>query len=142
MNERSVNQTSAAAVQALSIRLDRPATAPWINRIDQGAVIGFWVVVLSLTLLSTMTGRGWVHRDDVIPRSSVKAIELNGASIQQLNSLPGIGPVLAERIVRDREVRGPFRSVEELDRVAGIGPKTLQRIAPWIRAEQDNGARR
>ncbi|TVQ53977.1 MAG: helix-hairpin-helix domain-containing protein, partial [Phycisphaerales bacterium] len=37
---------------------------------------------------------------------------------------------LAERIVQDREVNGPFGSLDELQRVSGIGPRTVERIAP------------
>jgi len=48
-------------------------------------------------------------------------INLNRASAQELEQLPGVGPVLAERIVADREANGPFTSVEDLDRVPGVG---------------------
>ena len=46
--------------------------------------------------------------------------------------LKGIGQTLAHRIVADREVNGPFRSVDELLRVEGIGPATLDEIRPWL----------
>lgn len=55
-------------------------------------------------------------------------VDLNRASAKELTALPGIGPTLAERIVRDREARGPFRSVEDLARVRGIGPRTVDRL--------------
>jgi competence protein ComEA len=46
--------------------------------------------------------------------------------------LPGIGPELAQRIVADRQARGPFRRVEDLRRVRGIGPKTLERMRVYL----------
>lgn len=49
-------------------------------------------------------------------------IDINTATAEQLTSLYRIGPKLAANIVADRQLRGPFRSVDELDRVRGIGP--------------------
>jgi competence ComEA-like helix-hairpin-helix protein len=56
------------------------------------------------------------------------AIDLNGASVGEMTRLPGIGPVLAGRIVASREATGPFTSVDELRRVPGIGPTKLERL--------------
>ena len=55
-------------------------------------------------------------------------IDLNSASSQELQALPGIGPVKAENIVSHRDSNGPFGSVEDLENVAGIGPKILESI--------------
>lgn len=52
-------------------------------------------------------------------------VDVNRASSQELQTLKGIGPVLAERIIQSR-LKAPFRSVDELRRVRGIGPKTLE----------------
>jgi competence protein ComEA len=60
-------------------------------------------------------------------------LDLNAASAQALQTLPGIGPVLAERIVADREAHGPFRTPEDLLRVPGFGPKRLDRIRTVVR---------
>jgi competence protein ComEA len=53
--------------------------------------------------------------------------------VAALDSLPGIGPVLAGRIVAWREEHGRFRSLEELADVEGIGPALLERLAPSVR---------
>ena len=63
---------------------------------------------------------------------SVGTIDLNLASERDLEGLPGIGPILALRIVEYREARGPFRDVEQLRRVKGIGKKTVDRIRPLV----------
>ncbi len=55
-------------------------------------------------------------------------LDVNGDAAADLERLPGIGPVLAARIVADRERRGPYRSLEALARVPGIGPATVVRI--------------
>jgi competence protein ComEA len=59
-------------------------------------------------------------------------VNLNRASLQELQALPGIGPVLAERVLRSRSEDGPFRVPEDLLRVQGIGPATLARIKSWV----------
>jgi competence protein ComEA len=56
-------------------------------------------------------------------------IDLNRASAEQLQRLPGIGPAMAARIVAAREVK-PFGTLEDLRRVPGIGAKTLERLRP------------
>lgn len=59
-------------------------------------------------------------------------VELNSASVAQLDTLPGIGPATAAKIVADRETNGPFASAEDLGRVAGIGPKKLEQLKDLV----------
>ncbi len=59
-------------------------------------------------------------------------IDLNRADARTLTRLPGIGPVLAERIVRHRARHGPFRSADELAAVRGIGPRLIERIGDRV----------
>ncbi len=67
--------------------------------------------------------------------SRPSSLNLNRATWEDLHALPGIGPVLAARIVEYREEHGPFTSTEELTRVAGIGVKRLSQISPFLRVE-------
>jgi len=60
-------------------------------------------------------------------------IDLNTASKEQLESLPGVGPVTAASIVAWRGEHGRFSRIEELQEVDGIGPKTYAQIAPHVR---------
>jgi len=53
-------------------------------------------------------------------------VRVNTADAGRLQSLPGVGPVLADRIVRHREEQGPFATVEDLLQVPGIGEATLR----------------
>lgn len=55
-------------------------------------------------------------------------VNINTAGEDELRSLTGIGPVLAQRIIDYREANGPFRSVEELLEVSGIGEATLEKF--------------
>jgi competence protein ComEA len=59
-------------------------------------------------------------------------INLNTATAEQLEAIPGIGPVLAQRIIEYRQTHGRFQSVDELLEVRGIGPKRLENMRPYV----------
>ena len=61
------------------------------------------------------------------------ALNLNSATAAELETLPGVGPVLAGRIVAWREANGPFASVEILGEVSGIGDALLAQLRPLVR---------
>ena len=65
------------------------------------------------------------------PSSSV--LDLNSADAASLETLPGIGPVLAGRIIAWRDLNGPFPSVDVLGEVSGIGPVLLENLRPLVR---------
>ncbi len=65
--------------------------------------------------------------------SGAGLVNVNTASIEILESLPGIGPVTARAIAAHR-VHTPFGSVEDLDDVNGIGPKKLESLRPLVTA--------
>ena len=63
----------------------------------------------------------------------------------EIIQLPGLGRVLAQRIITDREEHGPFHEVDDLVRVNGVGERTLERIRPYllpIRQENDQAMSR
>ncbi len=59
-------------------------------------------------------------------------VDINRATADELQAIPGIGPVIAARIVAYRSEKGPFRAVDELVQVPGVGEKTLARIGPLV----------
>jgi competence protein ComEA len=62
-------------------------------------------------------------------------INVNTASLAELETLPGVGPKLAQRILDDRARNGNYKTLKDLDRVSGIGTKTLERLAPLVTFE-------
>ena len=64
--------------------------------------------------------------------AAAKLVDVDRATVAQLQSLPRVGPVLAQRIKQFRDSAGPFRSLEQLDKVKGIGPAMLKELAPRV----------
>lgn len=60
------------------------------------------------------------------------SVNINTATAEELQSLPRIGPAMAQRIIAWREAHGGFRSVDELDAVPGIGPSMLENLRPLV----------
>ncbi len=61
------------------------------------------------------------------------SVDLNTASAEELQSVPGIGQSLAARIIELRDKEGPFRRVEDLLKVKGIGEKSFEKIRPYVK---------
>ena len=59
-------------------------------------------------------------------------VSLNSATLEQLDSLPGIGPAIAQEIITYREAQGPFTSIDQLTDVPGIGPAKLEQLRPLV----------
>jgi competence protein ComEA len=59
-------------------------------------------------------------------------VDLNRATAEELEALPGVGPSTAAAIIDDRERNGPFATVDDLDRVSGIGPAKLAALADLV----------
>jgi competence ComEA-like helix-hairpin-helix protein len=110
---------------------DGPRSAAFINKLKdlelraQEQKLGIWDSARFPRLPSAATG-GRTSTTAVAGR-----VEINSASFEELQALPGIGPVLAERIIAHR----PYKNPEDLDRVPGIGAKMLERLRPLIEVE-------
>lgn len=73
-----------------------------------------------------------VETTEAVPRGK---LDLNEATAEDLEALPGLGPVLAERILDYRQEIGSFRSVEELLQVEGIGQARLEGLRDYVTVE-------
>lgn len=101
-----------------------------MNRVSRGTWTSAYLrrvggLILALSLL-TLPGAGAGKKKPAQP------VNLNTATAAELAMLPGVGPVLARRIVRHREKSGKFRRVEELLVIRGISPKKLEALRPYI----------
>jgi competence protein ComEA len=67
--------------------------------------------------------------------SAPRNIAINQATVEEIDTLPGIGPELAGRIVAYREANGPFANLDALDAVEGVGPSLLEAIGPLVTFE-------
>jgi competence ComEA-like helix-hairpin-helix protein len=61
-----------------------------------------------------------------------KPIDLNVASIKELEELPGVGPVTAQRIIDARQKSGRFRRIEDLLAIRGMSTKRLEALRPYV----------
>jgi len=64
-------------------------------------------------------------------------VDLNHAGVEELVRLPGVGEVVAKRIVSYREENGAFQAKEELMNVRGIGEKTYLKLEPYLTVSQE-----
>lgn len=91
--------------------------------------------------LLVLTVDQFAERDAVLPPGNPPVngvltapalVNLNSASAEELDTLPGIGPSTAAKIVADREANGPFSAPEDLMRVPGIGPKKFESLKDLV----------
>lgn len=97
---------------------------------DLDAVSGIGPALLERISPNLTLGRGLAGSSR---RPSGGLIDVNRATAAELESLPGVGPAIAARIVADRAEHGPFRNWEDLERIAGIGPRLRERIQAGAR---------
>lgn len=91
----------------------------------------------NLTQPALVTGRASPRVQTSLPPEATVPepafpLDVNSASAEDLDFLPGIGPAIAQRIVEYREANGPFTEVTGLLNVEGIGTSKLEEILPYI----------
>jgi hypothetical protein len=95
------------------------------------------IIVLSIVMRFVILESAVMHRrTSAQVEAYAKLIDINYGTLQELESLPGVGPVLARSILAAR----PFSSVGDLQRVRGIGPSAMERLRALIKAPQGRRA--
>ena len=111
-----------------------PAPGTWL------VITTITVAILAVSVIRTsrvaapLTGEG-----QTLPWPDMR-LDLNRAVAAEINTLPGVGPRLAERIVAERQTGGPFGSIDDVVRVSGIGPGIVERIRPFVVAEKSSNS--
>ena len=114
-----------------------------------------WILLgITGAFLCLVLGMFWQSRSAAEPGLTVQAetevpaealtpdlspVDINIAGVAELDQLPGIGEVLAGRIIAYREANGPFETVEELLEVSGIGEAKLAELEGWITVGEPRG---
>lgn len=121
-------------------RPGKPTKSEWI-------LLGITAVFLCLVLTLFWQDRSavepglTVQTETEVPEEvlapDVDPVDINTAGVEELDQLPGIGTVLAGRIIAYREANGPFETVEDLLEVSGIGEAKLAELEGWITVGQD-----
>lgn len=108
---------------------------PWSNPVAR-----WWrrtslttILTTGILMVSLASAAVWFLRDiDLFSsREGSLLVNVNTATLDELESIPGIGPSIAAAIVANR----PYQDVAELERVRGIGPETIQSIRPYVKTE-------
>jgi competence protein ComEA len=92
-------------------------------------------LLCSIAALSALLGAQALaqgSRTSPAPERSTGLVNLNTATVAELEVLPGVGARTAARIVEYREKKGPFKKIEELMNVQGIGEKSFLKLKPQI----------
>ena len=88
----------------------------------------FMFVLLTMISFAGLVSAPVFAADSPAANSVLETVELNQATVEELQSLPGIGPALSARIVAYRAEHGPFKSVDQLTEVKGIGHAKLAKF--------------
>ena len=93
---------------------------------------GTQVVVPARAAIESGPGGGGGDGDGETATAAAGPVHLNTATLEQLDSLPGIGPVTAQKIIDYREQHGAFSSIDDLDAIPGIGPARLEQLREQV----------
>ncbi len=153
----SVDSSRHSAAEAASnVTSETTPLAPEADSLPERSVVRSWLwlrdhdqmfVAVSIAVLLVIVGANWVKLSgwgavplevDRLPaRRFDFRIDINKASWVEWSQIEEIGEATARKISEDREAKGPFRNASDLLRVKGIGPKTLERMRPFLKDDEE-----
>ena len=95
---------------------------------SRSSIARFAFILAAASLLFLFSGAALAQKKN----PPAKPVDLNSASVEQLQQVPGIGPATAKSIVNFREKSGPFQRVEDLLAIRGISKQALERMRPYV----------
>lgn len=106
-------------------------------------ITGVFLCVMLGVFIGRKTDRVYIPLDAFSPAATVGSpeidnagkIDLNTATLQQLQLLPGIGPAMAQRILDYRDAAGGFETIQDITNVSGIGEMTFEKLKNYIKVE-------
>lgn len=106
----------------------------------------YWLLTVGLILMALLTGyflgRNSVYSPVIVSRLPAESqapglLDINTATLEQLQTLPGIGATLAQRIIDYRNAHGPFAKLADLTLVEGIGLDILDKITDYATIQEE-----
>ncbi len=104
----------------------------YVGKGDSGEVVSFQYTTSKKEPVNTENGDG---QGNLVSSNATDKININTATLEQLDSLPGIGPSKAQAIIAYREKESIFTKPEDIKKVSGIGDKTYEQIKDMITVE-------
>jgi DNA uptake protein ComE-like DNA-binding protein len=114
----------------MSQGFEKVPRGPWWKNLKITPAMGVAVAVLLAGLFIARYMGNADGKVDGIAEGSIR-VNLNTATLTELESIPGIGEVLSKQIVAHR----PYRSVDQLLQIRGIGPTSLEGLAPYVKVD-------
>ena len=100
-----------------------------ITRILMAAILG---IAVSAAVASAQNKATTSKAAATVTATATAPVNLNTATVEQLATIPGVGPRMAERIIDYRQKNGGFKKVEDLMNVSGVGEKSFLKMKPLI----------
>jgi competence protein ComEA len=98
----------------------------------RGISVGLWILALVL-FASSPTHAAQAKASKSKPAATISTpVNINTATVAQLEALPGVGAKTAQLIVEERQKNGGFKKIEELMNIKGIGEKSFLKLKPMV----------